>query len=159
MGTYDGADNKWAMDTSDIRLTDVHSFGEKHTLLYGATTRARVGAQAPSKATVPSWKTTVSGVPSSPIGRTPTSGKRPSGQGAGRSGCAAAGAANAMSASRRHERMKVRIAFAYRRPTARVNRRADGQSGVSLHDGATRWCGCCVRHDSQEAAPGQGSAR
>jgi hypothetical protein len=37
MGTYDGADNRWATDNVDIRLTDVHSFGEHHTLVYGAT--------------------------------------------------------------------------------------------------------------------------
>jgi hypothetical protein len=37
MGTYSGADNKWVTDNVDIRLTDVLSFGEKHTLLYGAS--------------------------------------------------------------------------------------------------------------------------
>ncbi len=37
MGTYSGADNKWAADNIDVRLSDVHTFGEKHTLLYGAT--------------------------------------------------------------------------------------------------------------------------
>ena len=37
MGTYSGVDNKWAMDNVDVRLSDVHTFGEKHTLLYGAT--------------------------------------------------------------------------------------------------------------------------
>ncbi len=37
MGTYDGADNRWATDNVDIRLTDVLTLGEQHTLLYGAT--------------------------------------------------------------------------------------------------------------------------
>lgn len=37
MGTYSGVDNKWATDNVDVRLTNVHSFGEDHTLLYGAT--------------------------------------------------------------------------------------------------------------------------
>jgi len=37
MGTYDGADNKWATDNVDIRLSDVLTFGEHHNLLYGAT--------------------------------------------------------------------------------------------------------------------------
>jgi hypothetical protein len=37
MGTYDGADNRWATDNVDIRLTDVRTFGEHQTLLYGAT--------------------------------------------------------------------------------------------------------------------------
>ena len=37
MGTYSGVDNKWATDNVDVRLSDVHSFGEHHTLLYGAT--------------------------------------------------------------------------------------------------------------------------
>lgn len=37
MGTYSGADNKWATDNIDVRLSDVHTFGEKHTLLYGVT--------------------------------------------------------------------------------------------------------------------------
>src|SRR5262245_8034851 len=37
MGTYDGADNRWATDNVDIRLSDVLTFGEHHTLLYGAT--------------------------------------------------------------------------------------------------------------------------
>ena len=37
MGTYSGVDNKWATDNVDIRLTDVLTYNEKHTLLYGAT--------------------------------------------------------------------------------------------------------------------------
>src|SRR5712692_1023698 len=37
MGTYDGADNRWATDNVDIRLTDVRAVGEDHSLLYGAT--------------------------------------------------------------------------------------------------------------------------
>src|SRR5262249_51896611 len=37
MGTYSGVDNKWVTDNTDIRVTDVRSFGENHTLLYGAT--------------------------------------------------------------------------------------------------------------------------
>ena len=37
MGTYSGVDNKWATDNIDVRLTDVRTFGEKHTLLYGVT--------------------------------------------------------------------------------------------------------------------------
>jgi hypothetical protein len=36
-GTYDGADNRWATDNVDIRLTDVRAVGEHHTLVYGAT--------------------------------------------------------------------------------------------------------------------------
>src|SRR5437762_14246825 len=37
MGTYSGADNRWVTDNVDIRLTDVLTLGEQHTLLYGAT--------------------------------------------------------------------------------------------------------------------------
>jgi hypothetical protein len=37
MGTYDGADNRWATDNVDVRLTDVRSIGENHTLVYGVT--------------------------------------------------------------------------------------------------------------------------
>jgi hypothetical protein len=37
MGTYSGVDNKWVTDNTDLRLTDVLTFGENHTLLYGAT--------------------------------------------------------------------------------------------------------------------------
>jgi hypothetical protein len=36
-GTYDGADNRWATDNVDIRLSDVRAVGEHHTLVYGAT--------------------------------------------------------------------------------------------------------------------------
>ena len=54
MGTYDGANNRWAMDTSDIRLTDVHGFGEKHTLLYGATFNNGPSVQDPWN-TLPAW--------------------------------------------------------------------------------------------------------
>jgi hypothetical protein len=37
MGTYDGADNQWAMDNFDVRLADSHVFGENHPLVYGLT--------------------------------------------------------------------------------------------------------------------------
>ena len=37
MGTYSGADNRWVTDNVDIRLTDILTLGEQHTLLYGAT--------------------------------------------------------------------------------------------------------------------------
>jgi len=37
LGTYDGADNRWATDNVDIRLSDVRAVGEDHTLVYGAT--------------------------------------------------------------------------------------------------------------------------
>lgn len=37
MGTYDGADDRWATDNLDIRLTDSRTFGENHPLVYGAT--------------------------------------------------------------------------------------------------------------------------
>jgi hypothetical protein len=37
MGTYSGVDNRWVTDNVDVRLTDVRSFGETHTLVYGAT--------------------------------------------------------------------------------------------------------------------------
>lgn len=37
MGTYDGAANHWATDNVDVRLTDIRTFGEHHSLLYGVT--------------------------------------------------------------------------------------------------------------------------
>src|SRR5262249_8749678 len=37
MGTYSGVDNKWVTDNVDVRLTNVSTIGETHTLLYGAT--------------------------------------------------------------------------------------------------------------------------
>jgi hypothetical protein len=54
MGTYGGSDNKWFMDNADIRLTDVQSFGDKHTLLYGATFNNGPSVQDPWN-TLPAW--------------------------------------------------------------------------------------------------------
>jgi hypothetical protein len=36
MGTYDGVDNNWAFDNTDIRITDTRDVGD-HTLTYGMT--------------------------------------------------------------------------------------------------------------------------
>jgi hypothetical protein len=36
MGTYDGVDNNWAFDNTDIRITDTRDIGD-HTLTYGTT--------------------------------------------------------------------------------------------------------------------------
>jgi hypothetical protein len=54
MGTYDGADNRWATDNVDVRLTDVRSFGDDHTLLYGATLNNGPSVQDAWN-TLPAW--------------------------------------------------------------------------------------------------------
>ncbi len=55
MGTYSGVDNKWVTDNVDVRLTDTTTFGEKHTLLYGATFNNGPSVQDAWN-TLPAWR-------------------------------------------------------------------------------------------------------
>ncbi len=55
MGTYSAVDNKWVTDNVDIRLTNVATLGDTHTLLYGATLNNGPSVQD-SWNTLPAWR-------------------------------------------------------------------------------------------------------
>jgi hypothetical protein len=67
MGTYDGADNRWATDNVDVRLTDVRAIGEHHSLLYGVTANNAPSVQDVWN-TLPAWSQLIS----SEVAPTPT---------------------------------------------------------------------------------------
>ena len=55
MGTYSGVDNKWVTDNVDVRLTDVWTLGEQHTLVYGASFNNGPSVQDAWN-TLPAWR-------------------------------------------------------------------------------------------------------
>jgi hypothetical protein len=54
MGSYSGVDDAVAADNIDVRFTDIRTFGENHTLLYGATFNNGPSVQDPWN-TLPAW--------------------------------------------------------------------------------------------------------
>ena len=54
MGTYDGADDRWATDNVDLRLTDSRIIGDNHPFVYGLTLNNGPTVQDPWN-TLPAW--------------------------------------------------------------------------------------------------------
>jgi hypothetical protein len=55
MGTYSAVDNKWVTDNVDVRLSNVSTLGDDHTLLYGATFNNGPSVQDAWN-TLPGWR-------------------------------------------------------------------------------------------------------